>query len=534
MLIDARSLPDGEVINTDICIVGAGACGIALALEFIDAPFRVSLLESGGLKFKHRTQWLYRGENVGHDYFDLEFTRQRYFGGSTNKWYGRCRPLDSIDFEERDWVPNSGWPFSKDHLDPFYKRAHQVCELQEYNYDPKYWVTKEKRTFPLENTSLETKVFQHSPPSRFGQIYLEELINARNITTFLNANVTEIRLDEYGNKVTNLEVSTLNRRKFTFKAKYFLLAASGIENTRLLLISNKTNPKGIGNDHDLVGRYFMEHTHFFGGHFTETKPNTPPKFYTISNYGKNESNLGVGGAIGIKDEVLREERLLNSCSFFVLRPSYKNEDNYHTKAGLDLQKTFNTINHTTAPNFTFFQHFWSAIQNINISTNLLGMKLKHILKPQIQISLHTQSECIPNPESRITLSDKRDALGVKQVRLDWQPTRKDLDSLNRYLYLLDEGLNQLGLSFRLINHELDENQWPITLEGGKHYMGTTRMHKDHRKGVIDQNCQVHGIANLFISGASTFPTSGQANPTLTIVALAIRLADHVKQKMKKF
>jgi len=160
MILDGRGLPDNQKIYTDVCIVGAGASGISLAIELINTSLNVVMIESGGLLFNHKTQWLYQGDNIGRPYYDLEFTKQRYFGGASNKWFGRCRPLDSIDFEERSWVPHSGWPFGKDMMDPYYARAHSVCHLGPYNYDAEYWSSASKKPLPLAEAGIETKIFK--------------------------------------------------------------------------------------------------------------------------------------------------------------------------------------------------------------------------------------------------------------------------------------------------------------------------------------------------------------------------------------
>ena len=301
MLIEGRRLPHGEKIETDVCIVGAGPMGITLGLEFIEAPFRVALVESGGLKLSHKTQWLYRGENIGRPYFDLEYTKQRYFGGASNKWFGRCRPLDAIDFEERSWVPYSGWPFGKDELEPYYARAHHVCQLGLYNYDPAYWESETKRSFPLHEKEIETKIFQFSPPTRFRDQYLHTVEKADNIKTFLNANAVFISLSPNGKKVDSIKFSTLGGKTFHVVAKKFILAASALENTRLLLVSNDARPNGIGNENDLVGRFFMEHPHIFIGALIPKLSEPYVDYYKTLTYNERACNLGTVATLGFTE-----------------------------------------------------------------------------------------------------------------------------------------------------------------------------------------------------------------------------------------
>src|SRR4030042_354894 len=195
MIIDARSLPDREEINTDVCIVGAGTAGITLAKEFIDREFRVCILESGGLKPDPETQSLAWGENVGHPYFSLDTAYARCFGGTTNRWMihvgdhrfgARMRPFDPIDFEERDWVPYSGWPFDKSHLDPFYHRAQKICEIEPPSFDINDW--EDPNTAPrlrFGNDSVKTVVFKFGLRDPFLNDYLSQVKGAPNITTYL-------------------------------------------------------------------------------------------------------------------------------------------------------------------------------------------------------------------------------------------------------------------------------------------------------------------------------------------------------------
>jgi len=528
-MLDGRKLTNGKIIETDVCIVGAGASGITLAIEFCNAPFNVVLVESGGLKFNHRTQLLYQGQNIGRPYFDVEFTKQRYFGGATNKWYGRCRPFDIIDFEKRPWVPYSGWPFGKDELDPFYARSHKICQIGPFNYDPKYWENGMKREFSLEGTGIETKIFQFSPPTRFGKQYLNTIESAKNIRTFLYANAVSIFLEPNGKKVASIKFRTLNGKGFKISAKIFILAASALENTRLLLVSNNIHKNGIGNHHDLVGRFFMEHPYIFCGVMDSALSQENASYYKVLNYNSSEDNHGVMGALGFAEDVMRREQMLNACAFFVWRKDYKVDDRYFSEGALSLIHVMDTLNHTNAPGLNFFQNIKTALQHSDKTLNIMIKRLRALVDHKNRVAIHTQIETAPNPDSRVSLSRKKDNLGVNKLALDWRLTQQDLDSFLKFQNILFNKLRTRGYAVRAFRHELDKTGWPVTMRSGKHHMGTTRMHADPKKGVVDPNCRVHGVANLYIAGGSVFPTSGQANPLLTIVALAIRLADFVKR-----
>lgn len=530
MIIDGRSLPENENIQADICIIGAGASGISLALEFVHTSLNVVMIESGGLSFKHKAQWLYKGENIGRPYYDLEFTKQRYFGGASNKWFGRCRPLDPIDFEERSWVPHSGWPFGKDEMDPYYVRAHSVCQLGPYNYDTEYWSSASKKPLPLTGTGIETKIFQFSPPTRFGRQYQSAIKRAENIKTFLFSNATFISLDPDGQTAGHVTCATFGGRKFKVSAKIFILAASAIEIPRLLLFSNNIQQHGIGNEHDLVGRFFMEHPHIFCGIITSPLAAAHLGFHNVLDYNSDKGNLGTVGALGCTEDIMRQEKLLNAAAFFVKRKNYKVENCYFSKAAMAWTHVIDVLNHTKAPGLNFFQDLKFALKNVDIAGRMTLQRLKEIGRPVSWIAIRAQLETVPNPDSRVTLSEKKDRLGMRKVKLDWRLTRQDLESFQKFQQNLFDGLRQNGCTIRPFPHELDETGWPVAMLAGKHHMGTTRIHTDPRKGVVDANCRIHGVSNVYIAGSSVFPTSGQANPMLTLVALAIRLADHIKER----
>ena len=263
MFCDARLVDDGHVAESTVCIIGGGAAGITMALEFERHGIETVLLESGGFKPDSQTTDLYRGENVGIPYEFGDGMRSRHLGGGSNCWGGWCRPLDVEDMHRNDWVPNSGWPFDLAELMPYYERAHPVLRLGPVNYDIGHWVSainrSDVRRMPLPSGDVLDSVSQFSPPMRFAKFYRKKMKDARNARVFLHANVVDIETDPAGRSVCAVHAKTLTGRRLTVKARHFVLATGGIENARILLAANKTHAKGLGNAHDLVGRYFMDH-----------------------------------------------------------------------------------------------------------------------------------------------------------------------------------------------------------------------------------------------------------------------------------
>ncbi len=546
MIIDARSLSENEFAEADICIVGAGTAGFTLAKEFINQSFNVILLESGGLKPDRETQALYRGKNIGHPYFTLDSARARYFGGSTNRWaipigYDcsgvRMRPFDALDFKKRDWVPYSGWPFDKTHLDPFYDRAQALCQITPTSYDVIDWAKLSKvHPFPLNNEWLETVIFKFASRRPFLDVYAGEIAAAPNISVYLHANVTNIETNESVKKVTRMRVACLEGTKFWVKAKHFILAAGAIEIPRLMLASNRQQGAGLGNQNDLVGRFFMEHAHFSGGFFL---PSSPGLFNTAGLYNRIRKVNGVAviGKLALSEGVQRREQLLNHVIELSPKIILKTTLNPILYPAIDstsvdsLKAFFSAIRRGTLPETPLnkIKNIISGIDDIGV-TVYRGVKkrmLRTLDKRRVRLyRLENMAEQIPNPQSRVILGRELDSLGQRRANLDWRLSDMDTDSIIRSHAIIDQELRRSGLGRLLIDFNDGIPRYGI--KGGWHHMGTTRMHTDPKQGVVDPNCRVYGVSNLFIAGPSVFPTGGYANPSLTIVALAMRLADHLK------
>ena len=267
MHTDARELPANTIIEGDLCIIGAGAAGISIAMDWIGTPYKVILLEGGGFDYDDRVQELYEGKTTGQHYYPLKSARLHYFGGTTGHWAGFCSTFDEIDFEKRDWIPHSGWPISRKDLDPFYIRAQKNLELGPYNYDWKYWQKSDPalKSMMKDESVVWNKLWQFSPPTQFGTKYRDTIVKAKNIHLYTYANVVDINANENMAAIRQVTIKNYTGKEYTVKAKHFVMACCSIQNARVLLASNKQAPKGIGNDNDNVGRYFMEHLEINAG-----------------------------------------------------------------------------------------------------------------------------------------------------------------------------------------------------------------------------------------------------------------------------
>ena len=518
MIESLRDHAEGAVLEADVCILGAGAAGIAIARELRRTPLRVILAESGGLVGDVETQALYRAEVSGFDYVP-EATRMRFFGGSTNCWTGFCTPLDRHEFDARDWVPHSGWPFGREALGPYYERAQPLLELGRFDYD-----SADLGLQSFEAAKLRNTLWRHSPPTRFGERYRAELEAAPRLRVLLHANASELVPSEAGTRVGEVRVRTLEGRSARLRARRFVLATGGIENPRLLLMSRGADPRGLGNPHDLVGRYFMEHVVTHAGFVV---PSAPPAWMDRYKALVLPDGRAGSGAPGPSPEAQERHRILNAVATFV--PGQVDLD-----AGyLALGRIRRAFADGELPD-DFAREVCRVLVDIDdvaegIRANLRDEHYTAFRADATSRAVNVHVEQAPDPESRVTLSEERDALGLPRARLAWRLGERERETIRTSNRLLGEELGRLGLGRLRQDDWLRDPaaEWPIVTVKC-HHMGTTRMADDPRRGVVDADGRVHGVGNLYVAGSSVFPTSGYANPTLTLVALALRLADHLR------
>jgi choline dehydrogenase-like flavoprotein len=526
MFEDARKIPPDTVVNADVCIVGAGPAGISLALQLSRSSSSVCLLEAGGLRPDRATQDLLRGESPG--FLRLEDARLSCFGGTTRVWSGWCRPLDESVFLPRDWIGTEGWPFERKDLDPYYERAHELCELGPFDYDTTRWAGESSRPLRLAGDLTATTVFQFSPPTRFGTTYRREVSDSPRLRVLLRAVATELVASESGRSIDRLRVGTLAGGSFEVAARLYVLAAGGIENPRLLLLSDRSHTGGVGNGHGLVGRYFMEHPYVNSGWLSLNGDASSLGFYWPHPVGRNGTSTTVRGVFTMPREEVISQQLVN-CALFLL-PPYEAHPALETR-GADALRIIAHSLHRGWLSPGFGRHLGHVLRDPRgaLTAAYLRLRPRMNLEGTRRLRLRAYCEPLPRHDQCVTLIRSRDALDRRRVRVDWEPSDLARTSIKRAHEMLDAAFRRAGLG--QVECLLGQPGEP-PMEGGKHHMGTTRMHPDPKRGVVDQDSRVHGVDNVFVTGSSVFPTAGYANPTLTIVALALRLADHLQARLE--
>ncbi|MDQ7041878.1 MAG: GMC family oxidoreductase [Rhodothermus sp.] len=546
MKIDLRAFEPQELGPYDLCIVGGGVAGLTLAWALRDSGLGICLLETGGEQPEPATNRLSRGDVTGYPYFPLDMARARALGGSSHLWDyevapGICRirlrPLDPIDFERRAAIPFSGWPFGYETLAPYYRQAQPFFDLPDQPYTAEAWTAPTCRPLLSERSAvLRTALFQFGEPSRFYRVYGPALLTDPKITVCLHAHVLELLTNETGEAVVGVRVARPDRSELTVRARCVVLAAGGLENARLLLLSNRACPNGLGNAYDCVGRFFMEHLHFLSGLFVPADRALIPQlgFYRLHI----RRNTWIMGKLALQEEVIRREGLGNYCVALwpTDRLALPRRNNPLLWGGFEALRVLReAVQHRTWPE-DLPRQLLRLVRDLPrlvpwATTRLLalGGKRGSETRRPVAFVLHHMAEQLPNPESRVRLSRRRDAFGQPRLELHWQISRQDVESLLRAQQLIAQELVRQG--WGTVQMETLRRIPPDGITGGFHHMGTTRMHASPREGVVDPNGRVHGVKNLYVAGSSVFPTVGFANPTLTIVALSLRLADHLKTRL---
>lgn len=548
LINDYRNLTTPSEIDADLCIIGAGAAGLAIARTFIGTDTKVCLIESGGFAGEEANQALYEGTSIGSPDFDPGISRMRVFGGSCNLWGGGCIPIGKL--ESRDWVPNSSWPISYQDLEPYYRHARDFCRIETHDFVEDSFLTP-PGVAPLEfdTRRVVNKTFAFSPVM-FGDTYRADLEQAPNVTILLYANLLELDASDDGSSIRQARIGTLEGRTGAVRAKQYVLACGGIENARLLLISNTATPEGLGNQHDLVGRFFMDHP---SGKLGTLYTPEADRIAHPYNRDLHKTPTSVHPEICLSDEAQRAFHTLNGRVrlFAVEGPvpkgvqalrelksalrARKRDENALLSERLSLRKNGEPVNggRPPAPDQSM------AVLLLRVALGMGDIAKAYLRKrankPTVKadhIDLIGYFEQAPHPDSRITLSDDTDMLGQRKVCVDWRLLPIDRHTYRTAALLFGNELARASQGRFQLEPWLDDEQSVPQVYGTSHHLGTTRMSDDPQQGVVDRECRVHGVDNLYVAGSSVFPTGGWAFPTFTIVALSLRLAEHLRSRLE--
>jgi choline dehydrogenase-like flavoprotein len=525
MIRDLRANEAPDPIEADLCIVGAGAAGITMARALAETRLRICLVESGGLEPEPATQELYQGECVGLPNPGMETGRLRFFGGTTNHWGGRCTPLSRAAFRSRPWVAHSGWPIEPEALDPFYPGAWSLCGLPPLQSTDDCLRQLGLGAPPLDRDRLELKVWKFTTGKTawsFGRLYRDDLKRARNVTVLLHANLTALTTNASGTRIEAITATSLSGERRRIRARAYALCCGAIENARLLLALSRSGPARAWNRRDLIGRFYMEHLRGPTGVMLAPEGSaTLQRIFNFHDLGEIQHQIG----LALSAEAQEAEGLLAASAVL----EYRGDPQSGVAAG---QSIWRALRRGEWPD-DFSGKLFRVLADLDEVAANTSERLFHRRRPIYPLSaahILVDVEQAPNPESRVTLADESDPLGMPRARLSWKVSDHERRTALAFTRNIGIELARLGLARCRIEPWLaeDDPSWGTRFDPTFHQMGTTRMSDDPATGVVDRDCRMHGVENLYIGGSSVFPTFGHENPTLTIVALALRLAQHVK------
>jgi len=548
MIADLDQSGSVELPAYDLCVVGSGPAGATLARELAGRGLRIAVLESGKRRPTRHGDRLRAVQSEG---LRIKgYSRERVLGGASTTWAGLSSPLDPADMAPRDQLAGAGWPIAREELLPYYRRAgerYRFPALEAFGPDGIACLRERGEVHPSWRRLSEKVFLAASEPQDFGREWLDTYAGS-SVDLWLDATVTA--LEGRRERIEGARLRTSGGREHVLRAGAFVLATGGIENARLLLASRAAWPEGLGNDHDQVGRCFMNHPKDYFGllHFARPVGDLPYYFGCL-----RQGFAGYGG-LRLSEEEQARRGLLN-C-YVRLEPLFPWTDDpgveslvtlvkrsralfarwkaRHADDVVTLRDYSETGDDSELQNERRGSLAWlGLLARIASSPRRVTQYLYYRLtraKPRVSAArLRNFMEMEPHPENRVVLGDERDPYGQPLALVRHAPTELDRRSLIALHEVLAEELEQTGVG-RLESGLAQADPWPIT-QDASHHMGTTRMGRDPRSSVVDPDLRVHGVENLWCAGASVFPTSGCANPTFTIVALSIRLAEHLAGRL---
>jgi choline dehydrogenase-like flavoprotein len=508
---------ESRLLAADVCIVGAGPAGLTVARELDGGPLRVVVVEAGRRRTDGPTQALYRSDVVGLPHGGIHGYRLRGLGGSTVAWAGQVLPFFDIDFEQRDWVPYSGWPLSRDDLEPGYRRMAALLDVPPFPREPGTWPDGLDVLPPLEPGALEAYYSEFSPHPNFAEMIAPSLGRSVDVTVVLGANVVELVPDSSGGAVDVVAARSLEGLTLDVEARFVVLCCGGIETARVLLASRRRSDAGIGNEFDNVGRFFQDHPGFVVGALKLRRRDLARTFAPRRIKGVKHAPR-----LRVSDALQRRERILHVGANLVFDLS----QSASIRAGKLAFHALRTPELRRRVPRALLEIARDPVPLVRAVTRYF-VRGDVALDTMVQPLLAVGGEQSPNPDSRVVLLGESDQLGVPRLALDWRLTAADIASYRRVAELAVTALEDAGIG-SLEGDDLLLSELSAIDSG--HHMGTTRMADDPRHGVVDAECRVFGVENLYVASCSVFPTSGIANPTFTMLALCLRVAATIRAR----
>jgi len=516
------ALQEGVLLEADLCIAGAGAAGLALTAQFLNTSARVIVLESGLHEPDATGEDLNSLECVGLRHDGAREGRIRSFGGTTLAWGGQLLPLRASELAQRAWVPHSGWPLTLAELEPYYRRVEAMLGIDGPPYDQGVWA-RLGMIPPALDAQFTVRFSQWAALGRrnFALRWRREIARARNLRVLLDATAVAVRCGRTGDRCEGIEIRSRSGRAALVRAQVFVLACGGIETARLLLASPSLDGNGAANASGLVGRFFQDHVSYFAGEVHATERRAVRHWFDPRYVGSTLYSVKIEPT----DALLEREKWLNVMGHIAFQVP-------EALGWLEVRRILRSVQAGRLELPSFSESLAMARGSVELTRLALSRWLsKRRRSPgAARVLLMVDVEQAPNPQSRVALEERTDALGMRRARLDWRLTDLELRTLVGFAHKLAGELERLGLGRIRLAPEpnFDSRDALGSARDIFHHMGTTRMGTTAGTGVVRSDLRCHDVANLYITGPSVFPASGIANPTFTALALSLRLADELR------
>ncbi|MDC0619442.1 GMC family oxidoreductase [Candidatus Pelagibacter ubique] len=542
MIIESKSINDKHIFKADLCLIGSGPANLTIVHHLRNTKLKIIIIPGGKFNSDKQNQSLYKGiigKNSSHE--PLLKNRHREFGGSGNYWGGRCVPLDEIDFNKRKWIKYSGWPFKLKEIKKFYNKASIFLNVSAYDFNTNFY---KKYINPIiqkiEDNYLSSKKLESWSPILNFKKKLNNTIKKDHILIINNSHL--LKIEAGSNNINNIKCKILNKT-FYVVSKNYVLGCGGIENPRILLNSkNKFHPNGLGNSNDLVGRFYMAH---HAGIFVNMNPTDRENI--DFDYFKGDRNIYLRNRWWFSENFQKIKKIGNSI--FYLSHTSKSKDMGAHGELFDIVSLFKKIilNKKSLLSLKLILGLSKKLFNIKILIYLFKLFYLRLQKNRIPsilpnkkskyFGIYFQIEQTPCFDSRLKLNKKKDRFGLNLIELNLKFNKIDVRTfLETHNYIITKiKENKIALFQKNYDRKILNKMFKQKLKkfnSMAHHIGTTRMSSSKKFGVVDKNLKVYGVNNLYVVGSSTFPTGGHANPTYTIVALSIKLAEHLKKVLK--
>jgi len=527
MFVNGNELKAPVREKCDICIIGAGVAGIVLANELKNYPGRVVLVEGGDINFSMESQEVYKADGKPDIFPDPNYSRLRFLGGSSNHWENNTCPFDPIDFEYRDWIPNSGWPISYQDIAPFYVQAQKYVGVESNGYEADFWSKK----LGLKDIWSDSKVCRTGiskyafTPSRFFANHGESLKKQENLAIYYNTNLLDVGYEPSTEKVTSAHCRTFSGQDIHIEAGAFVICLGGLENARALLSFNEMHNDKIGNQKGSVGCYFMEHP---TARATQFASNKDEKEFQLYEFHQRDEG-GVLGYTCLSKSALQDNQTVN------IRVPFTRSTQYEMSDGISSSHILKSIFKGNWPDEAG-SHFYNVISDLDmvmeaVARKSFDSKLFEHADHFGGFTSPSMMEQTPERSNRLVLGNSKDKFGKKRLTVDFRVTQSDKDMFWKSMDLIAKEFGAQGLGRARLLKERSSRIWSSQLGFGQHHMGTTRMSENPETGVVDKDSRVFGTSNLFMGGSSVFSTGGHVPPTLTICALSVRLARYLESEV---